>query len=186
MALARAGQCATGQHPNAHYADAGGLCVLEQPPVVLRRIVRRQRCGGRGIEHVVADLGTVEDPRIDHLVQRRGIADRRDSQEARLAALALTLEGRHQFFEDLPNAERVAAAIHGNGIVKVKDVDPLQTQPLQASVKRRTDGVGNAGEIEGSQPYLRANDCVGGFQFLENAAKIFSDSPSPYATAVSK
>ena len=74
--------------------------------------------------------------------------------------------------------EQVAAAIHGDGIVKVKDVDPLQTQPLQALVQRCSDRVGHAGEIGGPQPHLVPTTASAGF-LLEDAAEIFSDSPSP-------
>ena len=49
MALARTGQCASGQHTNAYHADTGGLGVVEQPSVVLRRIVRRQATAAEGL-----------------------------------------------------------------------------------------------------------------------------------------
>jgi hypothetical protein len=74
MTLGRARQRAAGQHADAHDADAGGRGRIEQPSIILRRIARRQFAGRRWIEHVVDDLRAVEDARIDHLMQCRGVA----------------------------------------------------------------------------------------------------------------
>ena len=105
-------------------------------------------------------------------MQRRGVADRRDPEEADLALLAQPLERRHHLVEHLPDAQRRSAAGLGNRIVQMKDVDPVKPQPRQTAFERRRDGVGNAAELAGRQPDLGADDRVGRLQLLQNAAEI--------------
>ena len=110
--------------------------VIEQPPIVLRRIIRRQRCRGRRIEHVVDHLRAVEFAGVDDLVQRRRFADRGEAEKAGLACLPQTLEGRHDLVQHLAHPERVPAAALRNRVMQVEDIDPLEPQPRQTAVER--------------------------------------------------
>src|SRR5262249_61399089 len=95
VAFIRTGKGAAGQTADTHHANAGGSSMVEQPGIVLSRTICRYRSGSRWIEHVVDNLGTVEDACIDYLMQRRGIADRGDPQETRLPLVAQFLKGGH-------------------------------------------------------------------------------------------
>ena len=94
---ADAGQSPGGQNANADHPNPGLLCVFEQAAVILRRIVWRQRGGSRRIQHVVADLGAVDQLGVNDLMQRRRLANRGNPQEPGLARLAQRLEGRNDF-----------------------------------------------------------------------------------------
>ena len=54
----------------------------------------------------------------------------------------------------------------------MKDVDPVKTQSRQTAFERLCHGVGNAAELARRQPDLGADDRVGRFQRLQNAAKV--------------
>ena len=56
--------------------------------------------------------------------------------------------------------------------MQVKDVDPVKTQSRQTAFERHRHGVGNAAELAGRQPDLGADDHVGRFQPLQDAAKV--------------
>ncbi len=105
-------------------------------------------------------------------MQCRRIAERRDPEEADLPLLAQALERRHHLVEHLPDAERRSAAVLGDRIVQMKDVDPVKTQPRQTAFERCRDGIVNAAELAGRQPDLGADGHVGRFQLLQNAAKV--------------
>ena len=49
--------------------------MVEHLAVILRRIAGGQRRARTWVQHVVTDLGAVEDARIDDLMQRRVVAD---------------------------------------------------------------------------------------------------------------
>jgi hypothetical protein len=172
VTLGRARQRAAGQHADADDANAGSLGGIEQSSVILCRIVRRQLLGGRWIEHVVDDLRAVEGAGIDHLMQRRGVADCRDPEETNLALLTQPLERRYHVAEHLSDAQRRSAPCFGNRIVQVKDVDPVKTQSRQAAFERHRYGVGNAVELALQQPDLGADGHIGWLQLLQNAAKV--------------
>ncbi len=146
--------------------------MVEEAAVVLRRIGFGQPSGSGGIEHVEDDLGAVEDARVDHLVDRRGVADCGDPEEPRLALSPQPVEGGYYILEDLPGAHRLAAARDGDGIVQMEDVHPLHAQALQAAVKGSAYGVLDPAEIAGRQADLGADDGVGGLQLSEHAAEI--------------
>ena len=46
VAFCRVGERAAGKYADAHHADAGRLGMVEQPTIVLRRIICRKQCGG--------------------------------------------------------------------------------------------------------------------------------------------
>ena len=75
MTLGRAGQRAAREHADADNADTGRPGIIKQPSVILCWIIRRQPSGRGRIEHVVDHLSAVEDARVDHLMQRRRVAD---------------------------------------------------------------------------------------------------------------
>ncbi len=126
MTVGRSGQRAAGEHADADDADAGRHGVIEQPSIILCRIIRRQ-LGGRGrVEHIVHHLSTVEDARVDHLMQRRRVADCGEPKETCLALLTQPLERRHHITEHLSDAERFPAPALGDRIVQVEDVDPIE------------------------------------------------------------
>src|SRR6266436_379185 len=101
--------------------------MIEQSSIILCRIVRRQFLGGRWIEHVVDDLSAVEDARIDHLMERRGVAYCRHPEETNLPLLTQALEGWYHVAEHLSDAQRRSASCLGNRIMQVKDIDPVKT-----------------------------------------------------------
>ena len=126
MTLGRSGQRAAGEHADADDADAGRPGMIEQPSIILCRIIRRQP-GGRGrIEHIVDHLSAVEGARVDHLMQRRRVADCGEPKKTRLALLAQPLERRHHVTEHLSDAECFPAAGFSDRIVQVEDVDPIE------------------------------------------------------------
>jgi hypothetical protein len=105
-------------------------------------------------------------------MQRRAVADCGKPQKTRLAMLPQPLECRHDVIEHLSNAERFGAAGLGDRIVQVEDVDPLAAQSRQAAFERFRHGVGNAAEVAARQPDLGADDRVGRFEPLQDAAEI--------------
>ena len=105
-------------------------------------------------------------------MQCGGVAECRYPEEANLPLLAQPLERRHHLVEHLPDAERRSAAVLGNRIVQMKDVDPVKPQPRQTALERCPDGVINAAKLAGRQPDLGADDDVGRFQLLQNPAKV--------------
>jgi len=126
MTLGRSGQRAASEHADADDADTGCPGMIEQPSIILCRIIRRQ-LGGRGrIEHIVDHLSAVEGARIDDLRQGRRVADCGEPKKARLALLAQPLERRHYITEHLSDAERFPAAGLGDRIVQVEDIDPIE------------------------------------------------------------
>jgi len=56
MALGRSGQRAAGEHADVDDADADRRGMIEQPSIILCRIVRRQLNGCGRIEHIVDHL----------------------------------------------------------------------------------------------------------------------------------
>src|SRR6202008_5130421 len=88
----RAAQRPAGQHADANNADTGSLGVIEHLAVVLGWVVRRERFSRTWVQHIIADLGGDEGARVDHPMQRRGVADSSDAGEAQLALLAKFLE----------------------------------------------------------------------------------------------
>ena len=172
MTLGRSGQRAAGQHADADDADAGRLRMFEQPSMILSWIVCRQR-GGRGrIEHIVHHLSAVEDARVDHLMQRRCVADCGEPKKTRLALLPQPLECRHDISEHLSDTERFTAAGFGDRIVQVEDIDPIEAKSRQTAFERLRHGLGNAAEFAARQPDLGADGHVGRFEPLQNAAEI--------------
>ena len=105
-------------------------------------------------------------------MQRRRVADGGKPEEARLALLAQPLERRHHVIEHLSDAERFPAAGLGDRIVQVEDVDPIEAQSRQTAFERLRHGVGNAAEVAARQPDLGADDHVGRFELLQDAAEI--------------
>lgn len=105
-------------------------------------------------------------------MQRRGVADGREPEEARLALLAQPLERRHHLAEHLPDAERCPAARLGDRVVEVDDVDPLELQARETGFERLGDGVGDAAEVAGGHPHLGADRHVGRFELLQDPAEV--------------
>src|SRR2546430_1467275 len=100
---------------------------MEQSSIILCRIVRRNFLAGGWIEHFVAALSAVEGACINHLMQCRRVAYRRNPQEASLPLLTQALERWYHVAENLSDAQRQSAACLGNRIVQVKDIDPVKT-----------------------------------------------------------
>ena len=59
-------------------------------------------------------------------MQRRRVADCGKPEETRLARLAQAIERRHHVIEHLSDTECFPAATHGDRIVQVEDVDPIE------------------------------------------------------------
>jgi predicted ATPase len=95
----------------------------------------------RRIEHIVDHLSAVEDARIDHLMQRRRVADCGEPKKTRLALLTQPLKRRHHIAEHLTipltRLERRA------GAALVERVTGGKTLPKEVAdeILARTDGV---------------------------------------------
>src|ERR1700746_5803 len=98
----------------------------------MRRIARRHCRPGARIEQIVADLRSIERTRIDDLVQRRGVADRGDAVEADLALLAQAPEGRPDFAGYDLGRHVAVAAVPGDMVVKLEQIDLVELEALQA------------------------------------------------------
>src|SRR5215469_9547543 len=103
----------------------------------MSRIVRQNRFAGARIEHIVADLRGVEDPRINHPVKCWRITDCSDAAKASLALLPQSFKCRHDLAEHGLRGKAAVAAIRGDMIVELKKVDMVQLQALQARFQRR-------------------------------------------------
>ena len=119
-------------------------------------------------------------------MQRRRVADPCEAEETRLALLAQPLESRQHLVKHLGDAERLPVPGRGDRIVQVKDIDPVEAQPRKARFERLRYSFGNATSVRGRQPDLGADYSVGRLKLLQDPAEIFSDSPLPNCTAVSK
>ena len=68
----------------------------------------------------------------------------------------------------------------------MKDVDPVKTQPRQTAFERCPDGLTmRPNSLDGTRT-LVPTTTLAGFSFCRTRPRFFSDSPSPYCTAVSK
>src|SRR4051794_28510354 len=105
-------------------------------------------------------------------MQSRRVAKRRDSEETNFSLLTQALERRHHIVEHLPDTQRRSASALGDRIVQVEDIDPVETQSRQAAFERYSYRIGNAAEFAGRQPDLGADDHIGRFEVLQNAAKV--------------
>src|SRR5262249_45558688 len=97
---------------------------------------------------------------------------RGEPEEPQLAVAAQPLHRRYGFAEDLRNAVGLAAAGLRDLIMQVQDVDPLETQPLQAGVERPRHRVADAAEVVGLQPHFGAAQRVGGLELLPDGAEV--------------
>ncbi len=80
-------------------------------------------------------------------MQRRGVADRGDAEEAGLAGFAQGLERRDDFVQHLRDAQAFAAAISGDRVVQVEDIHMVHPQALQAAVHRVGYGLRDRAEV---------------------------------------
>src|SRR6516165_991266 len=141
--------------------------MIEQPPIILCRIIWRQLGGRGGIEHVVDNLSAVEDARFDHLTQRSGVADRRKSKETVLPARVLARVWHH-LVEHLPDAERFSAAPMCRWKTSTRS-SAIAPNCLRATLSRCR----NVPEVLAPQPDLSAHHHVGRFELLRDRAEIF-------------
>ena len=114
--------------------------MLEQPTIVLRRVAARQGAPGRGVQHVVDDLGTAKHARVDDLLQGRSLADGGNPEQPDLARGTKGLKRWHDLFQHLARAQAVATAVPGYGVVQVEDVHVIPLQSAQAAVAARDVG----------------------------------------------
>src|SRR6516162_6033323 len=137
----------------------------------MRRIARRH-CSPRAWgEKIVADLGGVESARIGHLVERRGIADRGYPVKPGLALLARAFEGRHDLAEHDFGGQVAVAAVPGDVVVQLEQVDSLELQTLEARLQRLSDRRCHAIALAGRNANLGADADVG-FEALHDAPEI--------------
>ena len=88
------------------------------------------RFGRAGVEHVERHLRAVECVGCDQLVQRRGLADRREADEAGLALLAQLVERGHDVVQHFLRAQRLPGR-RADRVVQLKQVDMIALQPPQ-------------------------------------------------------
>src|SRR6516165_1002251 len=130
MALLRAAQRAGGEHPDVDDSHIGGFRMRQQIAVIMRRVTSGDSRAGARIEEIVADLRGVDDAGVDDLVERGGVADGRDAVEAGLPLLAQTLERRHDLAEHGLWRQVAVAAIPGDMVVELEQVDLVELEPL--------------------------------------------------------
>src|SRR5262245_62018772 len=172
MTRGRSGQRAAGEHADADDADAGRSGMIKQPSIILRRIIRRQPGGSGRIEHIVDHLRAVEGARVDHLMQRRGVADCGEPKKTCLALLTQPLERGHHITEYLSDAERFPAASRRSR-ARLPSSDFAT-----ASAMRPKSPLGNR--------TLVPTATLAGLSLCRTRPRFLSDSPLPYCTAVSK
>src|SRR5215471_20801483 len=134
--------------------------MIEQPSVILCWIICRQLSRRRRIEHIVDHLSAVEDACVDHLVKRGGFADCGEPKETCLALPTCSLECRHHLTEHLLDTERFPAAVLGDCIMQVEDIDPVTAQSHQAVFERCCHGISDATETSARQSNFRSDDRV--------------------------
>ena len=97
-------------------------------------------------------------------MQRRGVADRGEPEETRLALLAQPLERRHHLAEHLSDAERFAAAGSVIALCRWK----MSTRSRRSRARLPSSdrhGIGDAAEIGGRQPDLVPTTALAGLSF---------------------
>src|SRR6266404_6892183 len=98
----------------------------------MRGIARWNRRAGAWIEQIIADLCGVEGAGIDDPVKCGGVTDRSDAKKADFALLAQSLEGRDDLAEHGLGGKAAIAAILGDVIVQLEQVDAVELQALEA------------------------------------------------------
>src|SRR6516164_10198557 len=134
-------------------------------------IARRNRRPGARIQQIVADLGGVEDARIDDPVERWGVADRGNAAKAGLALLPQSLESRNRLAENGLGRKAAVAAVHGDVIVQLEQVDPVELQTLQARLQRCGYCRTNAAALAVGNADFGTDEYVG-LQALQDAPEI--------------
>src|SRR5262245_55436018 len=184
MTLGRSGERASGKHADADDADAGRRGMIEQPSIILCRIIHWQRSGGGRIEHIVDRLSAVEGTCVDHLVQRRCLADCGEPKKPRLALLAQSLKRRHYITEHLSDAERFPP-VSVIALCRWK----MSTRSRRSRARLPSSDFATASPMLPKSPLgsrtLVPTARLAGLSLCRTRPRFFSDSPLPYCTVVS-
>ena len=92
---------------------------------------RRHRLAGARIQRIVRHLRGVERARCDQAMQRLGLADRREADEARPALPARAIERGHDVAQHFLDAHRDAVGARRDRVVQLKYVDMVAPQPAR-------------------------------------------------------
>ena len=150
MAADGAAERAGRQHPDRDGADAGAARVIEQAAEVVGREPGRHRDAGARVQEIDTDLGGVDHAGIEQRVERGGVAQRGDPDEARLALATEGIERRHDLVEDAAQrqpAARPRAALGEDRVVELDEVHPVHGQPPEAGLDAGGDGGGGIGRL---------------------------------------
>ena len=115
-------------------------------------------------------------------MQRACLAERGDAAEPDLPLLPELLHGRHDFAQNVAEAQGVAAARGLDAIVELQQIDALHTEPLQARVERTGDRAGDVVKIGRIEAELRA-DLHARAQGLQDLAEVASRTRRHRTTA---
>src|SRR5262245_16594860 len=108
------------QDPDPDGADARLACPIEQAPEIMSMKAARQRGPRARFEQVVADLGRMEDTRLDHSMDGRRVTEGGDPEEANLALPSQCLERRYDTLEHGYRVERTA--IRRERVVQLEEI----------------------------------------------------------------
>ena len=137
----------------------------------MRRIALRHGRAGAGVEHIVADLRSVEGARVDDPVEGLRIADRGDAPETGLALLAQPLECRGDLAEHGLGSKAAVAAVRGDVVVQLEQVDMVELQALQTRLQRGRNRLADAAAFAVGNTHLGADNDIR-LQALDDAAEI--------------
>src|SRR6516164_5050095 len=113
----------------------------------------------------------IEGTRIDDRVKCWGVADRGDATETGLALLAQPLEFRGDLAEHRLGSKAAVAAVRGDVVVQLEQVDMVELQALQARLQRGSDRRADTAAFAVGNAHLGAYNDVR-LQALDDAAEI--------------
>src|SRR5262245_59481646 len=146
------------QDPDPDGADGRFARPIEQAPEIMSVKAARQRGPRARIEQVVADLGRMEDARLDDAMDGRGVTEGGDPEEANLALPSQSIERRYDTLEHGCRVE--GAAISRAGVVQLEEIHAVQTEPSEARFERFRDRVGDSAPVVELEAELGAEDDV--------------------------
>src|SRR3989442_9800783 len=142
---------------HADRADALALGFRQQALEVDARKRAFDLSARAGIQQVVEDLRRIDVARVEHAMERFGIAVRRDAEEPNLALALELLERGNHFAHDVVDADRAARRHGPDRVVELQHVNARHAETAQARLARADHGATDIAEVLGTQPHLRAD-----------------------------
>src|SRR5207249_633679 len=114
--------------------------MVEEPAEILRRKARGQRVRRARVQEIEADLRGLHDPCVEHLVQRRSLAERGHAVEADLARFDETNQRGHDGVAYVLDRHAAAHALACDEVVALQQIYALEPESREALVERACDG----------------------------------------------